>query len=398
MTPSPQPDYFPIEGHLHLYDPKGNPFTLEQAALSVTQLDDHIIDCSLMMMVDSSLYQRIEVNHLFSLRPELKGPAIGWAIAPDQPVTLTLRLHPECLPHMAEHAKTGSVAATYMQHLSHHQTQARLVQTESWLALSVTQETETGECGYRTFWDYLGTFNPHDESGRDVSLTESLGKFIQDSLQATVQDEIAQTTADLQGDLADFTQHLHGAGLAPMSQQGLAEIMRGLSDLFAQNDRSDESIGECLPIYKQVQTFLKTDGWPVIEVEPTTVLQVTFQGDNAQWLCYAQIQEDNRQLVFYSMLPTQVSEEKRMAIAQFIIRANNGLALGNFELDLGDGTIRFKTSLRSPNSDVSVDVIKDVVYTNVLTVDHYLPGIFQILYSHTEPDVAIAHIEDTLYK
>ena len=393
MTPSPQPDYFPIEGHLQLYDPKGNSFTLERAALSVTQVDDHVIDCSLMMVVDSSLYQRIEVNHLFSLRPELKGPAIGWAIAPDQPITLTLRLHPEWLPRMAEHGKTGSVVAAYMQHLSHNQSQDRLVQTESWLALSVSQETETGECGYRTFWDYLGTFNPHDESSSDVSLTQSLGQFIQDSLQATVQDEIAQTTAELQGDLADFTQRLSGAGLPLMNQQGLAEVMQSLTDLFSQNNRSDESVGNLLAIYERVQAFFNTDGWPVIEVAPATVLQVTFQGDNGQWLCYAQIQEDNRQLVFYSILPTHVSEEKHMAIAQFITRANNGLALGNFELDHADGTIRFKTSLRSPNTDVSVDVIQDVVYTNVLTVDQYLPGILQVLHSNTEPDLAIAHIE-----
>ena len=396
MTPYPHPDYVSIEGNLSFYDPEGKPFPLNQAALSVTQFQNRITDCCLMMVIDPTLYQRIESNHLFSLRPELKGPAIGWAIAPDYPVTLALRLHPEWLPRMADHVETKQAIATYLQNLGQAQPHARLVQTESWLALSVTQATETGECGYRTFWDYLGAFNPNDGSGSEVSLTESLGQFIQDSLQATVQDEIAQTTIELQEDLADFTQRLNGTGIPSMSQQGLAEIMRSLTDLVSQNDSSDESAEELPFIYKRVQFFFETDGWPMVEVEPATVLQVTFQGDHGQWLCYAQLQEDHRQLVFYSVLPMQVSEEKRMAIAQFMICANNGLALGNFELDLEDGTIRFKTSLRSPNTDLSVDVIQDVVYTNVLTVDQYLPGILQILYSNTEPNVAIAHIEDKL--
>ncbi|MEM9449475.1 MAG: YbjN domain-containing protein [Cyanobacteria bacterium P01_E01_bin.6] len=389
------PKSISIEGSLNLYDPEGQSFPLDHASLKLTHSHDRIIDCCLVVILDPLLYQRVASNQLFSLRPELTGPEVGGAIAPDLPVTLTLRLHPEWLPNITNHFSQKQEITTYLQKLAETQPQARLVQTESWLALSITQFTETKEHGYRTLWDYLGGFDPNDESGSATVLTEALGHFIQDSLQATFQDELAQTTADLQQDLADFSQRLGGAGLPPMSQQGLAEMMRGLADIFSQEHDSDTS-NHVPSIYEQVQAFFDGDEWPVVEVEPNAILQSTFQGDNGQWLCYAQLQEEHRQLVFYSVLPLRVPDEKQMAIAQFMIRANNGLAIGNFELDFEDGTIRFKTSLRSPNTPLTDDVIRDLIYTNVLTVDQYLPGILQLLYSTTDPAAAIAHVEEKL--
>ncbi len=44
------------------------------------------------------------------------------------------------------------------------------------------------------------------------------------------------------------------------------------------------------------------------------------------------------------MYPVKAPEEKRLAIAEFVARANDGLRIGNFELDFGDGEVRYKRS------------------------------------------------------
>ena len=71
--------------------------------------------------------------------------------------------------------------------------------------------------------------------------------------------------------------------------------------------------------------------------------------------------------------------ERMAAVAEFITRANYGLIIGNFELDFSDGEIRYKTSLDVEGDRLSQALIKQLVYTNVLTMDQYLPGILAVL-------------------
>ena len=49
----------------------------------------------------------------------------------------------------------------------------------------------------------------------------------------------------------------------------------------------------------------------------------------------------------YHIVPVKVPVEKRAAVCEFITRANYGLTLGNFELDMNDGEIRYKVTLLS---------------------------------------------------
>jgi hypothetical protein len=49
-----------------------------------------------------------------------------------------------------------------------------------------------------------------------------------------------------------------------------------------------------------------------------------FQGQNGQWTCFAQVREEQSQFVFYSVCPVNASEDKRLAVAEFLTRANWG--------------------------------------------------------------------------
>jgi hypothetical protein len=85
--------------------------------------------------------------------------------------------------------------------------------------------------------------------------------------------------------------------------------------------------------------------------------------------------------------------DRRQAITEFLTRANSGLLIGNFEINLDDGEICYKTSLDVSDAELSPALVKNVVYMNVLMMDRYLPGIMAVLYGEVSPAEALARIE-----
>ncbi len=67
--------------------------------------------------------------------------------------------------------------------------------------------------------------------------------------------------------------------------------------------------------------------------------------------------------------------------------------MGNFELDFSDGEIRYKTSIDVGNDKLTHELIKQVVYTNVMTMDKYHPAIISVIYSEVSPEDAIKEVE-----
>ena len=69
------------------------------------------------------------------------------------------------------------------------------------------------------------------------------------------------------------------------------------------------------------------------------------------------------------------------------------MTIGNFELDFNDGEIRYKTSVDVTDGRLTSALIKKLVYTNVFTIDEYLPGIRTVLEANVRPGAAISAIE-----
>jgi hypothetical protein len=140
-------------------------------------------------------------------------------------------------------------------------------------------------------------------------------------------------------------------------------------------------------------SFFEQDSWPFTPFEGQPVLQMGFRGDNGQWTCLAQAREEQAQFLFYSVCPVNAPEDRRPAVAEFLTRANYGLFIGNFELDMDDGEIRYKTSIDVEGDRLSSALVQQLAYANVFTMDRYLPGIMGVIYGPISPDEAIAQVE-----
>ncbi|MBO0349876.1 YbjN domain-containing protein [Phormidium pseudopriestleyi FRX01] len=148
-----------------------------------------------------------------------------------------------------------------------------------------------------------------------------------------------------------------------------------------------------MPIYLALINFLRENDLAFIESEENGTLGLVVEGNNGRYTCYAIAREKEQQMIFYSLFPINVPEAKRLAIAEFITKANYGMMIGNFELDFQDGEIRFKTSIDVENDCLTSALIKNLVAANLAMMDHYMQGLMSVIYGNVSPDEAIAQIE-----
>jgi hypothetical protein len=145
-------------------------------------------------------------------------------------------------------------------------------------------------------------------------------------------------------------------------------------------------------LYEAMRRFFEEEDWKFVEMEGQTALRLGCTGENGEWTCYAQIKEEPGRFLFYSVLSVKAPETKRAFVSEFITRANFGMVLGNFEMDYADGEIRYKTSAYLEDFQPTKDFFHTLVYTNLLVMDKYLPGIMSLIYAGMTPEKAIGHV------
>lgn len=360
-----------LNTELTLHDCSKSPLTVHAITLSLTKQNNELIACRLTFCVNPQLYQRIDTAALFNLKPDACNPLSAGKFLSEPDITIETSLKPDLLPLLAEHATNVEEAANYILKLSREEPENILLSTESWLALSVKQQQQSGEVGYRTLWSYI--------SPENLAQTVNPGE------------EIAQG-------IIDFFQDWTEANLATKTQKAATKMLEVIDKTLTEFDNIEPE--ENLPtsptdgnIFEEMINFFSADEWPFVQLPGQPALQISFQGENGKWNCYARAREEQKQFVFYSICPVNAPEDKRLAVAEFITRANCGMMLGNFELDFSDGEISYKTSIDVEGDRLSSVLIQRLVYANVMMMDEYLPGILSVIYGNVSPSEAIAQIE-----
>jgi hypothetical protein len=372
-----------------IFNCANNSLTVDSHKLALIQSQNTISECHLYFRVSFDLYHYIDINTLFNLNPTFRASLTDSYFLPDRPIQLEVTLHPNLLPQLLDHAQTAEEAAAYLQTISQQEAEQfqsnaveensqpilnPLLSTESWFCLSVKQQLESGETGYTTFWNYVNPALLNQSEASSEQIAEGITNFIKDWADAS----LTTATQDIPEDLF----------------KGISTLFDGfdtwLDKAFpeAKSDDNDDSILE------SVIEFFTEDDWTFTKIQGQSTLQVVCQGENDRWNCYAQAREDQQQFVFYSIYPELAPEDKRLAMAEFLTRANYGLIIGNFEMDFNDGEIRYKTSIDVEGDLLSTDLIKQLVYANIMMMDHYIPGIQAVINGRLSAAEAISQVEN----
>jgi hypothetical protein len=392
MKMSANTQHFHLNSDLILRDRSQSPLPIHAVTLTLTKQDDTLSECRLTFQVSPELYQHIETEALFNLKPELRGSLSAANLLPEPDIEIEATLQPDLLPRLAEHTTNLEEAAAYLQNLSQEQPDNPLLSTESWFALYVKQPQESGETGYSTFWAYLNPSVITQDNISSEQITEGMVNFFKDwtntNLSELNQNTISESLEEITKAFEEWTDTTLSETQNAISE-AIEEVTSAFEELADTLSETTEEATSSKQILEEIIDFFTEDDWSFTKIKGEPVLRMAFQGDNGQWTCYAKARVQQEQFVFYSVCPVNAPENKRLAIAEFLTRVNSGMIIGNFELDFADGEIRYKTSIDVQGDFLSFELIKQLVYANVTMMDEYLPGIISVINGEVSPIDAI---------
>lgn len=117
------------------------------------------------------------------------------------------------------------------------------------------------------------------------------------------------------------------------------------------------------------------------------------EGGN-EWGCLALADEQSEQAIFYSVVLETTPPEHRTEVMKLVTLANYGMQVGNFELDLEDGEVRFKTSIDVEGQELSEGLLRNMVELNVLMMGLYYDALLAVMRGSMTAEEAIAEVEE----
>ena len=154
-----------------------------------------------------------------------------------------------------------------------------------------------------------------------------------------------------------------------------------------------ETNGVGRPLLDVVLRFFLEDQWFYQKMDNKPVVRAGYRGEHGTWVCYARVEEENQRVQFHSLMGLNIPIPYRGAVLEYLMRVNYRLPVGNFEMDLDTGDVRCKTSLETPEGELSVAMVRALAYANVRAMDHFFPGVIAVMHSGLSPEAALARVE-----
>lgn len=122
------------------------------------------------------------------------------------------------------------------------------------------------------------------------------------------------------------------------------------------------------------------------------IAAATFGCDTGAYQVLAKVDDDQLLQVFGSA-PVVVPEGARNDVCRAITRANCGLKVGKFELDLDSGRLHFHIANVTDGERLSDQLVSRLIATTLAMLDRYMPAILSVIYGNENADAAIRRAE-----
>ena len=97
-----------------------------------------------------------------------------------------------------------------------------------------------------------------------------------------------------------------------------------------------------------------------------------------------------------TMLPLTADADHRLAMAEYLTRVNWGMRNGNFELNMDDGEIRYKTYVHVGKETPDMGAARLATLLPFLRIDRFGDGIIDVLFGFKTPREAFEAIQTSL--
>lgn len=146
-------------------------------------------------------------------------------------------------------------------------------------------------------------------------------------------------------------------------------------------------------LFETIVGFFDRDGWKYRRLGTHEAIEMGVAGEHGTYRVVVVVDQDRSVVRFLTFIEGKVPETRRRDVMEYLTRANYGLLLGNFEMDLADGEVRFKCAVDTEGGELSYTQYQNLLYTSVAMQDRYFPGLQTVLQGLADPAAAITEAE-----
>lgn len=157
---------------------------------------------------------------------------------------------------------------------------------------------------------------------------------------------------------------------------------------------ADQARKNGLKALKNVKEVLKTTGWDPQETEKEGVLRVDFSVDNIPIdEAIADVRIDYERFLYYLNFRQKAPVKQRHETMEFVTRVNYDLVIGNFELNLENGFVRFKSAVDFTGTELVPPLIRDAIKSAMDAVELYADAIVDVMHGKKKAKKALEDAE-----
>ena len=147
--------------------------------------------------------------------------------------------------------------------------------------------------------------------------------------------------------------------------------------------------------FRTVKQVLTAIGWEPEETDFEGVLRVDFSEDNIPISeAVAEVRMEYERFLFYLNFGRRAPSKNRAEVMEFITRANYELVIGNFEMNLHDGLVRFKSSIDFTNSELTSSLVRSAITSAMDVVETYGDAFVEVIKGKKTSEEALAEAEE----
>lgn len=146
-----------------------------------------------------------------------------------------------------------------------------------------------------------------------------------------------------------------------------------------------------MSLFQILYDILNENGWEFDYDTKNEIIRFEIHGVNADFHAFLLVDEEQESLLCNTHIDQKIPHSKRLEVCDFMSRVNYELANGNFEMDMDNGEIRYRTYLDLSDAKPSKEQILNIVWNGVLGFDTYYPGLMRLVYGNCTAEEAASY-------
>ncbi|TNF32209.1 MAG: hypothetical protein EP329_10975 [Deltaproteobacteria bacterium] len=133
-----------------------------------------------------------------------------------------------------------------------------------------------------------------------------------------------------------------------------------------------------MTLFERVAAVLAAEELGFEEGPSEGSLVTVIPGVHGNFVVAAVARSADERLIFYAFGEQDTPEERRAEVMELVTRANYAMLIGNFELDLEDGEVRFKVAVDLEGVEDVTSLVRTHMTACMVTFDQYLPALYAV--------------------